>query len=63
MDCRERGSHAWGVYPTQDNPGMGTARVNKEEEADIRIIVIEYSVKYGNKECGHEGEKYQTRPK
>ena len=35
MDCRERGSHARGVYPTQDTSRMGTARVKQEEEADI----------------------------
>ena len=34
MDCRERGSHARGVYPTQDTSHMGTARVKEEEEAD-----------------------------
>ena len=39
MDYRERGSHARGVYPTQDTLSMGTARVN--EEADTRIIVID----------------------
>ena len=27
MDCRERESHARGVYPTQDTSRMGTARV------------------------------------
>ena len=26
MDCRVRGSHARGVYPTQDTSRMGTAR-------------------------------------
>ena len=39
MDCRERGSHARGVYLTQDTSLMGTARVKQEEEADTRIIV------------------------
>ena len=33
MDYREQGSHAQGVYPTQD-----TANLEQEEEADIRII-------------------------
>ena len=42
MDYREGGSHARGAYPTQDISRMGTARVEKEEEADTRIIVIEY---------------------
>ena len=41
MDCRERGSHARGVYPTQYTSRMGTARVKQEEEADTRIIVKE----------------------
>ena len=41
MDRRERGSHARGVYPTQDTQRMGTAIVNQEEEADTRIIIIE----------------------
>ena len=40
MDCRERGSHARGVYPTRDTLRMGTARVKQEEE-DTRIIVID----------------------
>ena len=33
MDCRERGSHARGVYPT--------ARVKEEVGSDTRIIVKE----------------------
>ena len=41
MDYRERGSHAQGVYLTQDTPRMGTARMKQEEEVDPRIIVIE----------------------
>ena len=41
MDNRERGSHARGVYPTQDTSRMDTARVAQEEEADTRIIVRE----------------------
>ena len=39
MDYRDRGSHARGVYPTQDTSCMGTARVKHEEETDTRIIV------------------------
>ena len=31
---RERGSHARGVYITQDISRMGTVRVKKEEEAE-----------------------------
>ena len=42
MDCRERGSHARGVYLTQDTSLMGTARVKQEEEADTRIIEREW---------------------
>ena len=52
MDCRDRGSHARGVYPTQDTSRMGTADtriirkweeantgiIAKEEETDTRII-------------------------
>ena len=34
MDCRERGSYARGVYPTQDTSRMGTVRVKQEEETD-----------------------------
>ena len=39
MECRERESHARGVYPTQDTSHIGTARVKQEEETDTRIIV------------------------
>ena len=39
MDCREQGSYARGVYPTQDTSRMGTSRVKQEVEADTRIIV------------------------
>ena len=56
MDCRERGSHARGVYPTQDSQRIETARVKEEEEADTRIMQ-ESSKKYERKERGHEGEK------
>ena len=42
MDYRGRESHARGVYPTQDTSLMGKARVKQEEEADTRIIVIEW---------------------
>ena len=44
MDCREQGSHARGVYPTQDTlqeNSKGEARVKQEEDSDIRIIVKE----------------------
>ena len=63
MDCRERGSHARGVYPTQYISRMGTARVKQEEKADTRIIVkeekanariiVKVSKKSGRKERGH----------
>ena len=36
MNCRERGSHARGVYPTQYTSRMGTARVKQEVGADKR---------------------------
>ena len=38
MDCRERGSHARGVYPTQDTSRTRSATVKQEEKADNRII-------------------------
>ena len=38
INCRERGSHARDVYPTQYTSCMGTARVKQEEEADTRIM-------------------------
>ena len=41
MDCRERRSHARGVYPTQYTSRIETARVKGEEGADTRIIVNE----------------------
>ena len=39
MNYRKRGSHARGVYPTQDFSRMETARVKQDEEADTRIMV------------------------
>ena len=47
---------------TQYTSHMGTVRVKQEQEADIRIIVLGYSMKSGRKQCGHEGEKSQPRP-
>ena len=41
MDCRERGSHARGVYPTQYTSRMETARVKEEVGVVTRIIVKE----------------------
>ena len=41
MNYWERGYHARGVYPTQDTSRMGTVRVKKKEEAEIRIIARE----------------------
>ena len=38
MDCWERGSRARGVHFTRDTWRMRTARVNKREEADARLI-------------------------
>ena len=34
IDYRERGSHAQGVYPTQDTSGIKTVMVTKEEKTD-----------------------------
>ena len=60
MGCRERGSHARGVYPTQDTSRMGTARVKQEEEeADTRIQ--ESSKKSGKRNVGTEGGKVLNR--
>ena len=42
MNCRERGSHARGMYPTQYTSRMETAREKEEVRADTRIIVKEY---------------------
>ena len=39
MDCREQGSRARSVYPTQYISGMETARVKEEVGTDTRIIV------------------------
>ena len=39
MGYRDRGSHARGVYSTQDTSLMRTARVKEEVGADTRIIV------------------------
>ena len=38
MDYSERGSHARGVYPTQNTSRMETARVKQEKETDTRIM-------------------------
>ena len=51
IDCRERGTHARGVYPTQDTSSMGTAKVKQEEQTDTRIM-RESSTKSGRKERG-----------
>ena len=40
MDYRERGSHARGVYPSQDTSRMGTARVRQEQETDTTIARV-----------------------
>ena len=62
MDYRERRTYTRGVYPTQDTSRMGTARVEKEEEADTRIMQ-ESSEKSGREECSHyKLAKSQTRP-
>ena len=54
MNYRDQGSHARGVYPSQDTSRMGTARGKQEEEADTRIIV-KRSKKYG-RNVGTKGE-------
>ena len=40
IDNREQGSHARGVYPTQDSSRMGTASVKQEEETDKNKRVV-----------------------
>ena len=55
MDCRERGSHARSVYPTQYTSRMETARVKEEVGVDTRIM-LERSMESGRKKSG------QTRP-
>ena len=45
MDCRERRSHARGVYPTQYTSRMETARVKEEVGADTSVIVKERHMK------------------
>ena len=53
MDNRERGSQAWGVYPTHDTRRMGTAKVKQEEKTDKNdskrvwlylIILIDFGI-------------------
>ena len=41
IDCRERGSYARSVYPTQYTSRMETSRVKEEVGAYTRIIVKE----------------------
>ena len=41
MDCRERESHARGVYPTLYTSHTGTASVKQEVGADTSVIAIE----------------------
>ena len=55
MKCRERGSHARSVYPTQDTSRMETARMKQKEESD-KNNSKKRSKKYGRKERGHEVE-------
>ena len=52
------GFYARGVYPTQDNSCIGTAKVKQEEEANFR----KRSVKYGRKKREQDsGKSPQTR--
>ena len=60
MDHRKWRSHARGVYPTQYNSRMGTTRVKQEEETDKNNARVVRNLDE-QKECGHEGEKSQTR--
>ena len=54
--CRERGSHARGVYLTQDASRMGTARVKQEEGADTRIIAKEEKINMEERKVGTKGK-------
>lgn len=38
-DCRERGTYAQGVYPTQYTSRMGTANVNQKNKFEIEVNV------------------------
>ena len=57
MDCRERGSHARCLYPTQYTSRMGTSRVMQEEEADTRIIVTRVESNLEGRNMGAIGRK------
>ena len=57
MDCRERGSHARGVYLTHYTSRMETARVKEEEEADKNNSKRVVWNMEGRKERGHYKEK------
>ena len=50
-----------GVYIPHPHPCMGTAWVKEEVGTDTQIIVKEYSMKYGRKERGHEGENVPNK--
>ena len=60
MNCRERESHARGEYLTQDTTRMGTGRMQREKEADIRILKKAQEI--WKKERLHKGEMSQTKP-
>ena len=62
MDYRGRRFHARGMYSTQDNSRMGTARVKQQEEADTRIIVYEHYEIWKEGKGYYKEEKLQTRP-
>ena len=44
------------MHLTQDTSRIGTARVQKKEEADTRIA--KEKVKSGKNECGHKAKLY-----
>ena len=56
MDNREQGSHARGVYPTQDTSRTRTVRVKQEEEERHKNIVMEWD-ETGKKAPGHDRGK------
>ena len=52
MDYRERGSHARGMYPTQNTLRMGTARVKQEEETNTKIMRVRVVRNLGERNVG-----------
>lgn len=58
MDCRERGSHACGVYPYTDSVQVS----HTEEEPDTRIIVSNPEERNMSTECPKQGLTSSEEP-